>query len=143
MLINPILTIVMIRIMILDDEKLIRWSLDKILAQDGYAVDSAATTGEALALADRAEYDLILTDLEICGEAARPFFTELISKQPKARVVTLTAMARDEAERALGGIPTYAILEKPFTSEAIRSVVHTAIDQANRPSKSSIKESIG
>jgi hypothetical protein len=52
-------------------------------------------------------------------------------------------LAKDEAERKLGGIPTYAILEKPFTSEAIRSVVHAAIDPTNRPSKSSIKESNG
>jgi len=133
----------MIRILILDDEKLIRWSLDKILAQDGYAVDSAATTGEALALADKTGYALILTDLEICGDEARQFFTDLISKQPKARVITLTAMAKDEAERKLGGISTFAILEKPFSSEAIRSAVHAAIDPTRKNHNTSTKENIG
>ncbi len=127
MLIKPIRTIAMLRIMILDDEKLIRWSLDKILAQDGYAVDTAATAAEALALADKAEYALILTDLEICGDQAKTFLADMISKQPKARVVTLTALAREEAEKLLGGVATYAIIEKPFTSEAIRAVVHTAV----------------
>ncbi len=43
----PTLIIEMIRIMILDDEKLIRWSLDQILVKDGYAVDTAASTSEA------------------------------------------------------------------------------------------------
>jgi DNA-binding response OmpR family regulator len=131
MLVNTIGTIRMIRILILDDEKLIRWSLDKILVQDGYAVDSAATTGEALALAGAAEYALIITDLEICGDHARPFFTEMISKQPQARVITLTALARDEAEKMLAGLGTYAIIEKPFTAQAIRSAVDAAVGRAD------------
>ena len=129
--------------MILDDEKLIRWSLDKILAQDGYAVDTAATAGEALALADRAEYALILTDLEICGDQAKTFFADMISKQPKARIVTLTALARDEAEKLLGGVATYAIIEKPFTSEAIRAVVQTAVGPTQRIPNIEIKENNG
>ncbi len=122
----------MVRILILDDEKLIRWSLDKILVQDGYSVDTAATTGEALALAAKADYALIITDLEICGDQARPFFAEMISKQPSARVITLTALARDEAERMLEGLATHAIIEKPFTSQEIRSVVDAAIGRMDR-----------
>jgi DNA-binding response OmpR family regulator len=133
----------MVRIMILDDDKLIRWSLDKILAQDGYAVDTAATTEEALALAGKARYALVLTDLEICGDAARPFFAELIAKQPQARMITLTAVPRDEAERTLGGIPTHAIIEKPFTSEAIRAAVKAALVSIDEPPISPIKESPG
>jgi DNA-binding NtrC family response regulator len=122
----------MLRIMILDDEKLIRWSLDKILSQDGYAVDTAATTNDALKLADKAEYALIITDLEVCGDQAKSFFANLISKQPKAHVVTLTALTKDQAVKTLGEVATYAIIEKPFTSEAIRSVVNAAVGQMNR-----------
>ncbi|HSA96300.1 MAG TPA: response regulator [Acidobacteriota bacterium] len=133
----------MIRILILDDEKLIRWSLDRILAQDGYLVDTAATTQEALGLAAKADYALVLTDLEICGDDAPRFFAELISRQPMARVVTLTAMAREEAEKLLGGTPTAAIIEKPFTSEAIRTVVHSALASSGGTRTSPKKESYG
>ena len=129
----------MIRILILDDEKLIRWSLDKILAGDGYSVDTAATTAEAMALAGTAEYALILTDLEVCGDQATPFFADMISKQPKARLVALTALAREEAARVLGGIVPDAIVEKPFTSEAIRAVAHAAIHQTEKNPDSDIK----
>ncbi len=133
----------MLRIMILDDEKLIRWSLDKLLAQDGYAVDAVATTSEALSLADKAEYALILTDLEICGDQAQMFFADMTAKQPKARVVALTALARDEAEKTLGGVATYAIIDKPFTSEAVRAVVRSAVGQTNKNPNSEIKENDG
>jgi two-component system response regulator (stage 0 sporulation protein F) len=121
----------MLRIMILDDEKLIRWSLDKILSQDGYAVDTAATTDDALKLADKAEYALIITDLEICGDQAKSFFANMISKQPKARVVTLTALTKDQAVKTLGEVAPYAIVEKPFTSEAIRTLVNAAVGPMN------------
>jgi DNA-binding response OmpR family regulator len=123
------------RILILDDEKLIRWSLDRLLAQDGYAVDAAATTVEALKLADRTEYVLIITDLEICGGQARSFFADMIAKQPKARIVTLTALARDQAERELGEIAIHAIVEKPYSSEQIRAVVSDAIGPSNQAIK--------
>jgi len=124
------------RVLVLDDEKLIRWSLDKILSQEGYAVDTAATTEDALKLADAKEYALILTDLEICGDQVKSFFADMISKQPKACVVTLTALPKDQAEQTLGGIKTYAIIEKPFTSEAIRAVVNAAVGPEKRPAQS-------
>lgn len=133
----------MLRILILDDEKLIRWSLDRLLAKDGYTVDTAATTAEALALAGKSEYALILTDLEICVDQAKTFFAAMIAKQPGARVVILTALAREEAEQTLGGVPTYAIIEKPFTSETIRAVVHEALGGANQDPNSEIKEKNG
>ena len=131
MLIKPIRTIAMLRILILDDEKLIRWSLDKILSQDGYTVDAAAAAGDALALAGRNEYAVIITDLEICGDQAKSFFADLIAKQPRAWIVILTALARDEAVKILGGIGPFTIIEKPFASEAIRAVVHEAVERTH------------
>jgi len=121
------------RILVLDDEKLIRWSLDKILSQEGYEVDTSADLAEALKLADGAPYDLIITDLEICGDQARLFFSAMAAKQPKGRVVILTAMAKDLAERTLNGIAAYAIIEKPFSSEEIRTVVKNAVGPMRGP----------
>jgi len=115
------------RVLVLDDEKLIRWSLDKILSQEGYLVDTAATMDDALKLADAKAYDLFISDLEICGDQAKPFFSAMLAKQPKARVIALTALAKDLADRTLGEIMICAIIEKPFTSEEIKTVVKTAV----------------
>jgi len=117
----------MLRVLVLDDEKLIRWSLDKILSQEGYLVDTAATMDDALKLADAKVYDLFISDLEICGDQAKPFFSAMLAKQPKARVIALTALAKDLADRTLGEIMICAIIEKPFTSEEIKTVVKTAV----------------
>jgi DNA-binding response OmpR family regulator len=126
----------MLRVLVLDDEKLIRWSLEKILSQEGYSVDTAATTEDALKLAEKTEYALIISDLEICGDQAKSIFSNMLSKQPQARIITLTALPRDQVERTLGGITTHSIIEKPFTSEEIKAVVNEAIGPVKRSARS-------
>ena len=102
------------RILILDDEKLIRWSLNQIFLQDGYAVDSAASRDEAGRLVNSRAYEVILADLEVCGDQADAFFAEFARVQKRAKIIILTAVPADQAERRLGGFKAERILEKPF-----------------------------
>ncbi len=118
----------MSRILVLDDEKLIRWSLKQILAQEGYEVDAAATTDEALELLQSRTYSLIFTDLEVCGDQAKTFYSRLIASHEKARIVVLTALTKEQAEKTLGGFKPFLILEKPFVSENIKAVAQKALD---------------
>jgi two-component system response regulator AtoC len=117
----------MARILVLDDEKLIRWSLDHILRQDGYEVDVAATTEEAGRLARSNSYQLILADLEVCDDRAKPFFAGLSRDQAGAKVIIITALSRDLAEEQLGDFEAFRIVEKPFASEQIRGLVKDAL----------------
>jgi DNA-binding NtrC family response regulator len=116
------------RILVLDDEKLIRWSLKQILAQDGYEVDTAATTDEALNLTNIKKYGLIFADLEICGDQSQFYYKKLLARQDGARLIILTAMAQDQAERELAGVGPFRILEKPFESEVIKAAARQALD---------------
>lgn len=115
------------RILVLDDEKLIRWSLLHILQAEGYAVDLAATLEEASRLARANSYRLILADLEVCEDQAKPFFAGLSRDQTGAKVVIMTALSRDLAEKQLGDFAAFRIVEKPFASEQIRSLVKEAL----------------
>ena len=117
----------MVRILVLDDEKLIRWSLHHILKQDGYDVDVAATPEEAGRLAKSNAYQLILADLEVCDDQAKPFFAGLSKGQAGAKVIIITALAADLAERQLGDFRAFRIVEKPFASEQIRGLVKDAL----------------
>jgi two-component system response regulator PilR (NtrC family) len=118
------------RILILDDEKLIRWSLSHIFLQEGYEVDSAASIEEAARLAKSRSYALILADLEVCGDQAKACFSEFVRVQKGAKVIILTAVPKDQAERRLGDFKAERILEKPFDSEEIREAVKTALAAA-------------
>jgi two-component system, NtrC family, response regulator AtoC len=116
------------RILILDDEKLIRWSLDRIFRQEGYDVDSAASVEEAARLTHAHHYGLILADLEVCGERAKACFTEFARVQNGAKIIIITAVPKDQAERQLGDFQAERILEKPFDSEDIRAAVKAALE---------------
>jgi DNA-binding NtrC family response regulator len=117
----------MSRILVLDDEKLIRWSLKQILSQAGYDVDTAATTEEALRLSHSKPYRLIFADLEICGDQAGAFYKQLMVGQEKAKIIVLTALTKLQAEQTLGDFKTFLILEKPFISENIKAVAQKAL----------------
>jgi two-component system, sporulation sensor kinase A len=115
------------RILVLDDEKLIRWSLKQILSQEGYDVDTAETKDEALKLASSRSYGLIFTDLEVCGDQAKAFYTQLLAGQERAKIIVLTALTKEQAEQTLGDFRTFLILEKPFISENIKEVAEKAL----------------
>jgi two-component system, NtrC family, response regulator AtoC len=108
------------RILILDDEKLIRWSLNQIFTQEGYEVDVAATMDEALQLASAKTYGLIFADLEIW------------SRQKTAKIIIITAVTKGEAEQSLGDVRPFAIIEKPFKSDEIKAVAKEAITLTKR-----------
>ncbi len=114
------------RILILDDEKLIRWTLVQILTQDGYAVDAAASTDEALRMSREYAYELVLADLEACGPTAE-FLLGLQRSRPGLCIVIMTAMAGDSAERAMAAFQPYRFVEKPFAAGQILDLVRTAL----------------
>jgi len=116
------------RILVLDDEKLIRWSLSQIFHQAGFDVDLAASTDEALSLARTRSYGLILADLEVCGDQARTFFPDLVRDQDETKVIIITALSAEQAERKLGDFRPFKVMEKPFASEEIRAAVEAALN---------------
>lgn len=123
------------RILVLDDEKLIRWSLNEIFQQEGFEVDSAETMDEACRLARTKSYGLVLADLEVCGDQAASFFPGLARDQKEAKVIIITALPPDQAERQLGDFRPHRIMEKPFASAQIREAVRAVLGgPAYRPS---------
>lgn len=128
----------MSKVLILDDEKLIRWSLHQILSGDGHEVDVAASTDEALRFASAHPYHIILADLEVCGDQGEAFFLDLMAGQRDAKLVILTAMPKDDAERTLADCPISRIIEKPFAAEDIKMLVRNALSldiRSKDPSK--------
>jgi DNA-binding response OmpR family regulator len=107
---------------------LICWSLNQIFRQEGFDVDLASSMDEAWRLARSKSYRLILADLEVCGDQAKSFFPGLVRDQAEAKVIIITALPMDQAERQLGDFKAHRIMEKPFVSEEIRAAVKAALN---------------
>ena len=55
------------KVLFIDDEKLVRWSLQQKLMHEGYEVETAPSGEEGVNLIREDGYDLVLLDLRLPG----------------------------------------------------------------------------
>lgn len=117
------------RVVIAEDEALIRMDLAEMLGEEGYDVVGQAGDGaRAVALAEELRPDLVILDVKmpvLDGIAA----AELIAGQRIAPVVILTAFAqRDLVERARDA-GAMAYLVKPFSQSDLVPAIEMAVSR--------------
>ncbi len=117
------------RVVIAEDEALIRLDLAEMLAEEGYDVVGQAGDGEAaVALAEQHRPDLVVLDVKmpkLDGIAA----AQRIAEQRIAPVVILTAFSqRDLVERARDA-GAMAYLVKPFTKNDLMPSIEMAMSR--------------
>ncbi|UCE21027.1 MAG: response regulator [Candidatus Aminicenantes bacterium] len=118
----------MIRILVVDDDKLIRWSLKEILSHEGYEVDAVATARDALTHVENTNYNLIFCDIDVDEENGIEILKKLLVVQPEAKTIILSAHSRNQIEPQLENLNILSIIEKPFQSEQIRSIVKDVLE---------------
>jgi DNA-binding response OmpR family regulator len=124
--------IFMARILIVDDDNLVRWSLRERFILEGYTVDAAATTREALAEAGRNSSDLIIADLEVEGECGLEMLQVIKNMRPGARIIVLSALGMNEKQVSSRGWKPDEVLEKLFEIERVSLVVKKILHGVER-----------
>ena len=114
------------RLLVVDDEDLIRWSLARRLREDGHDVLEAATAAEALERGDQA--DLVLLDYKLPDGDGIAVLKRLRENDPDILVIMLTAHSGVETvvEAMRAGAFDYAT--KPFELEDIALRVMRALE---------------
>jgi len=84
------------RILIVDDEQIIRESLSFILKKEGYTVDEAPNGRDALTLHESSPFDIIITDIEMPEMKGVELLTQIRQRTPQALVIIITAFASVE-----------------------------------------------
>ena len=121
---------VKIRILLVDDDEIVRYSLCKILEQDGFAVTTAANVSEALQHINSILFDVLLTDLHMPGAGdGLTVVSAMRHSNPKAVTMVLSAFPEMEAAARAILQQTDQILVKPMEVmalvEAIKQRVKT------------------
>jgi two-component system, NtrC family, response regulator AtoC len=115
-----------IKVLIIDDEKLVRWSLQQKLAREGYEVESAPTGEEGLNLIREQGYDLVLLDLRLPGMDGVQVLQEIKKIEREIGVIMLTAdtgIARAVECVRLGA---HNYLCKPFDFDHVKVALEKA-----------------
>ncbi len=114
------------RILVVDDERAIRFSLVELLQDDGHEVREAEHAPAALAALEQAPADLVLSDLTMPAMDGMALLEEVRARHPETLFVLVTAHGDERtAVRALGQ-GAYGYVPKPFDNDEIRAVVRRA-----------------
>lgn len=129
----------MARMLIVDDEESICFSMSEYFGLHGYTVDTAREFDEAEKLIDTNEYVVAILDLRL-GVAHNADGLEIIKllheRRPETRMVVLTAYGSAEMEDDARRCGADAFLRKPKPLSQVAQVIQGLIDS---PSKQAVR----
>jgi len=117
------------RILVVEDEELMRELLSRILVRENYSLFKASNGKEALKLFQDNPIDLILTDLKMEEMDGLELLTHVRALDPEAVVIMMTAYASVETAVEAMRRGAYDYITKPFINDEIRVVLRRALDQ--------------
>jgi DNA-binding NtrC family response regulator len=106
-------------ILIVDDEKNIRTHLATYVRGLGHEVHLAQDAPEALALVERHDLDVVLSDVRMTGMNGLALLTEVRRRRPEAVVVLMTAYATIPGAVEAMRAGAYDYLAKPFALDEV------------------------
>ncbi len=119
----------MARIMVVDDEKLVRWSISSGLERDHHEVFCAQSGEEAIEKAKEENFDLVITDFKMPGMNGAELLEQLKKLNPETKVVVLTAYSEELSMRRAMKLGACEYIEKPFVVDEIRELVKNALSK--------------
>ncbi len=117
------------QIWIIDDDRAIRWVLEKALSQAKLATTSFENADQALARLKRAQPDVILTDIRMPGTDGLALLDQVQISHPHLPVIVMTAYA--DLERAVAAYQggAFEYLPKPFDIDDAVAIVLRALSK--------------
>jgi two-component system, NtrC family, response regulator HydG len=115
------------RILIVEDEGVLRLTFSEFLKDEGYEVDTAENYEHALRLVDDVEFDLIITDIIMSGKTGVDLLRAVRERGLSLPVVMITGEPNlDTATEALR-LGAFDYLAKPVTREQVVRVARLAL----------------
>jgi DNA-binding response OmpR family regulator len=115
----------MTKILIVDDENLILYSLSVTLRHDGSEVTAVANGKDALQAIHRMSYDICFLDVNLPDANGLDLMNTFREVSPSTKIVIMTAVDLDDRQlKKLHDCASH-YLPKPFDLEEVRSLVST------------------
>ncbi len=112
---------------IVDDDRAIRWVLERALEKEHVATRSFENADKALARLEKFEPDVIITDIRMPGTDGLAMLKEVQIAHPQLPVIIMTAYADlDRAVAAFRG-GAFEYMPKPFDVDDVINIVRRAL----------------
>jgi len=113
-------------VLVVEDEKLLNWSLASSLSKWGFEVQPVFTGSEALAQIEKSGFDVVLLDYRLPDVDGLAIARTVRERQPDAVIFLLTAFQLNELPVGTGLIDSY--FNKPLDLQQL----HQALEEIPR-----------
>lgn len=115
------------KILIIDDEPLMRISISDALKEDGYAVAETASGKEGIALVKDTPYDVVITDLRLPDADGIEVLKSCKRNSPETMVIVITAHGSVDTAVEAMKYGAFDYITKPFSMEELLMMVKRLI----------------
>jgi DNA-binding NtrC family response regulator len=106
-------------ILVADDDRMCRDSIQKTLEREGHTVEGAADVDSAMAAVGKQAFDLIVCDYRMPGKTGLDLLAELNEKGSQVPVLMISAYADANTEEAARQLGALELLRKPFRRQQL------------------------
>lgn len=114
-------------VLVVDDDKLTRFSLSKILGRAGYRIREAASATEGMAAIAEDQPGLVLLDVRLPDGDGFAVLKAIRASHPQLPVVMMTAHHTEDTARQASNQGAWGYLAKPCDPVELQSMVSTAL----------------
>jgi two-component system nitrogen regulation response regulator GlnG len=117
---------------IVDDDRSIRWVIEKALSREGIAFDSFSSAQDALDALSGGAPEVLVSDVRMPGLSGLELLQTVKQRHPAVPVIVMTAYSDlDSAVAAFQG-GAYEYLPKPFDVDQAVDLIRRALDESRR-----------
>ena len=124
------------RILVIDDEQLLRSTVVTLLTRAGFTVEEASDGRAGIAMFHKNPPDIVLTDIFMPNRDGIEIIKELKHSSPRTKIIAMTGgghlrmMEIASAAKVLGADH---VLDKPFDSESLLAAIHAVLGSLPPP----------
>ncbi|HVJ22496.1 MAG TPA: sigma 54-interacting transcriptional regulator, partial [Burkholderiales bacterium] len=120
---------------IVDDDRSIRWVIEKALSREGIAFNSFSSAQEALDALGASTPEVLVSDIRMPGRSGLELLQTVKQRHPAVPVIVMTAYSDlDSAVAAFQG-GAYEYLPKPFDVDQAVGLIRRALEESRRESE--------
>jgi DNA-binding NtrC family response regulator len=116
-----------VKILIVDDESVVRHAFVRILSSERCAVDTASNGAEALAKMHAQPYDVVLLDLKMPGMDGLTVLRTIKQLWPESEVIVVTGYAAVDTAKESVALGAFDYVAKPVGPEEVINVTNEAL----------------
>jgi len=118
------------KILVIDDEAIVRASCDRALGNEGYEIKMASSGQEGLDFLEKEPFNIVLLDLKMPDIDGIDVLNKITGTWPDTKVIMITGYSTVETAVQALRLGAYNFIEKPFTPDTLITAVKEALEKS-------------